>query len=179
MHRFDHHLGSPAVGGSAVGSDSAGSSTGAGPLPAPDPHLGVYYAARTLSGCLVELFGDDRLIEPAGLQVALAVVRRDLRLLDLRGRGAMRAGTVAAVTKVPDRALTQRWSRYFYEETEVYGEVDGLLYAGAYNDEDVICLYERAADALECTEERELALDDPLLRPAVLEAAQGNDLQVS
>ena len=173
LHRFDHHLGS-----SAVSSISAGSSSGAGSLPAPDPHRGVYYAARTLSGCLVELFGDDRLIEPAGLQVALAVVRRELRLLDLRGSGAMRAGTMAAVTKVPDRALTQMWSRYFYEQTEVYGEVDGLIYAGAHNDEDVICLYERAADAFECPEERVIALDDPLLRPAMLEAAHDNDLQV-
>ncbi len=103
-------------------------------------------------------------------------MRRELKLLDLRGGGAMRAGTVSALAKVRDRALTQRWSRYFYEGVEAYGEVDGFVYANAHNDEEAVLLYERAADALECPEERILRLDDAVLRPAILEASLDNGL---
>ena len=168
LHRFDHHSASEAIGSSA----------GPRHTPVLDPDRGVYYAARTLSSCLVELFGDDRLIEPGGLQVAVPVVRRDLRLLDLRSSGAMRAGTAVAVSKARDRALTQMWSRHFYEATDVYGEVDGLIYAGAHNGEDAICLYARAVESLECAVDRVIGLDDPLLRPTILEAAADNDLWV-
>ena len=168
LHRFDHHS----------ASEASGSSAGPQHTPTLDPNRGVYYAARTLSSCVVELFGDDRLVEPGGLQVALPVVHRDLTLLDLRGSGAMRAGTVAAVSKARDRALTQMWSRHFHEATDVYGEVDGLIYAGAHNDADAICLYERAVECLECTVDCVIGLDDPLLRPTILEAAADNDLWV-
>lgn len=161
LHRFDHH-------------------PGRGPErdPYPDLSRGVYYAAHDLSSCLVEIFGDDGIIEPASLMVALPVLRRDLRLLDLRGRGAMRAGTNAAVTKDRERTLTQAWSRYFYEETDLFGEVDGIIYPNAHNDEDAVLLYERAENALHCPDERTMRLDDELLRPAILETARDNDFDV-
>lgn len=101
---------------------------------------------------------------------------QQLRLLDLRDKGAIRAGTVSALAKVRDRALTQGWSRYFYEDVGLYGEVDGLVYANAHNDEEAVLLYDRAADAVECPDERVLRLDDPALRPAILEASFDNDL---
>lgn len=157
LHRFDH------LGVSARS-------------PRVDPARGVYYAAHDLSGCLVEVFGDDGFVETGELEVGLPVVRRELRLLDLRGKGAMRAGTVSALAKVPDRALTQGWSRYFYGDAGLYGEIDGLVYANAHNDEEAVLLYERARDALECPEERVLRLDDPALRPAILEASLDNGL---
>lgn len=158
LHRFDHHQGGPVRS------------------PRPDPARGVYYAARDLSGCLVEVFGDDGFVETGELEVALPVLRRELRLLDLRGQGAMRAGTVSALAKVPDRGLTQGWSRYFYGEVGAYGEIDGLAYANAHNDEEAVLLYERARDALECSGERVLRLDDPALRSAILEASLDNGL---
>ncbi|MBA3951877.1 MAG: RES family NAD+ phosphorylase [Rubrobacter sp.] len=159
LHRFDHHPGS-------------------GPTrnPCPCPTRGVYYAAHDLPGCLVEVFGDDGVIEPAGLMVALPVLRRDLRLLDLRDKGAMRAGTNAAVTKDRERALTHAWSRYFYEEVGLFREIDGIIYPNAHNDEDAVLLYERAEDALLCPDERTMRLDDELLRPTILETAWDNDL---
>lgn len=162
LHRFDHHSGTP--------------TKGPGRSPLPDPSRGVYYAAHDLSGCVVEVFGDDGFVETGELEVGLPVVRRELRLLDLRGKGAMRAGTVSALAKVPDRALTQGWSRYFYGDAGLYGEVDGLVYANAHNDEEAVLLYERARDALECPAERVLRLDDPALRPAILEASLDNGL---
>lgn len=66
---------------------------------------------------------------------------------------------MSALAKVPDRALTQEWSRHFYEDVGPYGEVDGLVYANAHNDEEaVLLLYGCARDALECPEERVLRL---------------------
>lgn len=105
-----------------------------------DPERGIYYAAFTLSGCLVEIFGDSGVIEIKDQQVALVEVTRPLTLLDLRGSGAMRSGSVSALAKVADRLLSQAWSRYFYEQQEIYGRIDGIRYYNAHNDEDAIAL---------------------------------------
>ncbi len=129
-----------------------------------DPNRSVAYAAFTLSCCLVEIFGATRIIDRADYLASVVRIRRPLRLLDLRGEGAMCAGTVAAVTKTPDRGISQQWSRYFYDYPQVYGAVDGLLSASAYNDEDVITLYERAVDALYYRPNDVLPLDDPASR---------------
>jgi RES domain len=158
--RFDHHRG-----------NEDGTSRD-------DPERGVYYAARTLSGCLVEIFGDTGVVDLDRHHVASPILRRGLRLLDLRGNGAMRAGTKAAIAKVPDRSLSQAWSRHFYETPEVYVDIDGIIYLNAHNDEEAITLYERAYDALECPPDRVLRLGDEALRMAVLEAADDNDLVV-
>ncbi len=146
--------------------------------PGDDVERGTYYAAMTLSGCLVEVFGDTGVVDLGSHQVASPILRRDLCLLDLRRSGAMRAGTKAAIAKVPDRSLSQAWSRHFYETPEVYSDLDGVIYLNAHNDEDAIALYERASDALECPPERVMRLDDEALRAAVLEAADDNDLVV-
>ncbi len=158
--RFDHHRGTDEE------------------IPGDDPERSVYYAARTLSGCLVEIFGDAGVVDMNRYHVASPILRRGLYLLDLRRNGAMRAGTKAAITKVSDRGLSQTWSRHFYETTEVYGDVDGLVYLNAHNDEEAIALYERTSDALECPPDRVMQLDDEALRAAVLEAAEDNDLVV-
>lgn len=144
--------------------------------PASDPERGIYYAAPSLSSCLVEVFGDTGVIDLQTYRVAAPRLTRDLRLLDLRGQSAMRAGTNAALAKVPDRALSQAWSRHFYENPEVYTRIDGLLYFNAHNDEEALALYERAAPALECPPERIIQLDDEALRPAILDVANDNDL---
>ena len=146
--------------------------------PADDAERGIYYAAMTLSGCLVEVFGDTGVVDLGNHHVASPILRREVRLLDLRRNGAMRAGTQAAIAKVSDRDLSQAWSRHFYENTEIYGGVDGLIYLNAHNDEEAIALYERASDALECPPERVIRLDDQALRAAVLEAADDNNLVV-
>lgn len=160
LMRFDHHR------------------TGDGGTPADDPERSVYYAAATLSGCLVEIFGDTGVVDLGRHHVALPILRRDLRLLDLRGNGAMRAGTKAAVAKVAQRGISQAWARHFYEMIDVYDRVDGLIYPNAHNDEDAVVLCERAVDALECPPGRVMRLDDEALRPAVLEAADDNNLVV-
>jgi RES domain len=155
IHRFDHHRGAR----SQI-----------------DPERGIYYAALTLSGCLVEYFGDTGVIEIADEQVAQVNITRPLTLLDLRGSGAMKAGSVAALAKTADRALSQQWSRYFYETEEIYSLIDGLIYFNAHNDEEAIALYERAHDGLACPETQVVRLSHPNLRPAIQGTALANNL---
>jgi len=157
--RFDHHRGE-----------------GKNMEPGADAERGIYYAALTLSSCMVERFGDTGVVDFGTYHVASPILARDLRLLDLRENGAMRAGTKAAVAKIPDRTLSQAWSRYFYSASEIFAEVDGLIYLNAHNDEDAIALYERAGDALVCPADRVTRFDNEALRAAVSEAAIDNGL---
>jgi hypothetical protein len=158
--RFDHHRGYPA-------------------RPGYDPrHRGVYYAALSLEGCLVEVFGDSRIVDPQGYYVAQPLLTRDVTLLDLRGNGALRAGTVAAIAKADNVVVTQAWSRFFYKRSDIYSVIDGLVWLNAHNDDIAIMLYERAADALDCPDSRVMPLDDPLLRRALVRAAQRTNMKL-
>ncbi len=159
--RFDHHR--PPTSGSIPTHD--------------DPDRGIYYAGFTLSCCVVEVFGDTRLIDNPALLLARPRVLRPLRLLDLCGRGAMRAGSVTALCSTADRDLSQAWSRYFYE-TAAYQTCDGLLYHSAHNNEQAIALYERAHDALECPAKQIIALASPRLRSLLLDIATQHDMDV-
>ncbi len=156
-HRFDHHRGDITA-------------------PQDDQERGIYYAAFTLSSCLVEYFGDTGVIEIADQCVCRVSITRPLRLLDIRGSGAMKAGSVAALSKTADRVLSQEWSRYFYENEDIYSRIDGIIYFNAHNDEEAISLYERASDGLDCPEDRVVRLAHPRLRPAIQKAALDNNL---
>jgi hypothetical protein len=109
-----------------------------------DPLRGITYWGFTLSCCLVELFGDTKIVEFKDYEVAIAIIEQPLLLLDVRDKGAMAAGSVAALGSVADRLVSQAWSRYFYLETDIYQKVDGILYSNAHNGEKAIALYERS-----------------------------------
>lgn len=109
-------------------------------------------------------------------QIGRIQLTRDLTLLDLRANGSMRAGSIAALAKVADRHLSQDWSRYFYEQTDLYGQIDGISFLKAHNDEEAIALYEQAQSALICPDDQILPLAHPSLRPAIQEAALDNHL---
>ena len=123
-----------------------------------DPSRGITYWGYTLSCCLVELFGDTKIVEFKDYEVAVAIIEQPLLLLDIRGTGAMaaglkrsftvveddelpRRGCVAALGSVADRLVSQAWSRYFYEQTDIYQKVDGILYSNAHNGEKAVALY--------------------------------------
>lgn len=159
IHRFDHHRGH-----------------GRRPVASLDGERGVYYAGLALSGCLVEVFGDAGVVWFGEQRVASPLVTRGLHLLDLRGHGAMRAGSVAALAKTADRPISQAWARHFYEDAEAYGSVDGLIYLNAHNDEPALALFERAEGSLDCADDRIVRLDDPALRPLVVEIALRHNL---
>jgi len=148
------------------------------PTRADDPDRGIVYGANSLSSCIVEIFGDSRVVEVGTWEVAALTTSRALNLLDLRGSGAMRAGTVAAISKESNRQFSQEWSRYFYDTAFVYGEVDGLVFHSAHNDEDAYALYERASDALDCAPADVRPLRHDSLRAAVREITISNGLFV-
>ena len=155
--RFDHHRAS-------------------GGVPTLDAdRRGIYYGGFTLSCCLVEVFGDTGFLDCGAWHIAMPRLTRDVHFLDLRGSGAMRAGSAAALGKVPEHRLSQEWSRHFYSAPE-YHQPEGLLWYNAHNDEDALALYERAEDALACPPERVIRLDAPLLRPALEQIAEANHL---
>ncbi len=88
----------------------------------------------------------------------------------------MRAGSVAALSMIVERKLSQEWSRYFYEQTDIYSSIDGLLYSNAHNGEDAIALYERAENKLECPEENIIDLKDPNLKDSLEDIAIKNNM---
>jgi hypothetical protein len=98
---------------------------------------------------------------------------RQLRLLDLRGQGrqwrlARRLG--GCPVQNADYQPSQAWSRYFYDHPELYSMVDGIMYGNAHNGDDALALYERAAQAVLCSAQETIRLDDPALRIALLAA---------
>ena len=137
----------------------------------------IYYAALSLEGCVVEVFGDVGVVRLCELRVANPLLERELLLLDLRGRAAMRAGTVVAVSSA-DHALSQQWSRYFNDNPDSYGQIDGLIYAKAHNGADAIALYERSQGAVTCPAERDWSLRDPVVETAIRAIAHDNNLLV-
>jgi hypothetical protein len=137
--RFDHHQ--PLTKKEAAKLTLKGTASHKGKQ---DPNRGITYWGFTLSCCLVELFGDTKIVEFKDYDVAIAIIEQPLLLLDIRDKGAMAAGSVAALGSVADRLVSQAWSRYFYLETDIYQKVDGILYSNAHNGEKAIALYERS-----------------------------------
>ncbi len=119
--RFDHHVG---------GADR-----------------GITYAAERLSGSLVEVAGDTGICYCGTRRYTRFAPTRELRLLDLSVNGVRQAGTIAKVTSC-EHTESQPWARYFYENPDVYGALDGLYYPNAHNFEMAIALFERARDAM-------------------------------
>ncbi|MBW4665788.1 MAG: RES family NAD+ phosphorylase [Chroococcus sp. CMT-3BRIN-NPC107] len=146
--------------------------------PATDEERGIYYTGFTLSCCLVEVFGDKRTIDVGNYCVALVELKRPLSLLDLCGTPAMANGTVVALSSVPQRDISQSWSRYFYENCHVYTKVDGIIYNNAHNGERSVALYERATDALNCSPNDVMALSHKALRTEIRKVAELHGLIV-
>jgi hypothetical protein len=92
-----------------------------------DETRGIHYSARSLEGCLVEVFGDDGLMATQDRRLGALRVECSLRLLDLRGEGAWKAGATQAI------------------------------YGHAHNGADAIALFERADGALSLEHDLALA----------------------
>ncbi|MBW4629314.1 MAG: RES domain-containing protein [Brasilonema octagenarum HA4186-MV1] len=199
LHRFDHHLGEcSCVGVAQENNNTCGLWTEEILIPekhfaAPacykplerkawkDPERGIYYAAPAplLSSCLVEVFGDTGCIEITDHQIAMITCTSRLKLLDVRGSGAMRAGAnEATLAKTDKRGMSQAWSRYFYEQKEIYPDIQGIIYHNAHNGEEAIAIYESAKDLLTCLPESIYSLKHELFRGAILKAADENNLEV-
>lgn len=153
-----------------------------GPFSRFDHHVegirrGIHYSAMTFAGCIVEVFGDTGLIEPEGHQLGLLRTNRPIAVLDLRGPGAMRAGSVAALSATADRRLSQAWARFFYDACSMDGRpIEGLMYSNAHNSASALALFERAEGALTC--EHSLALSSHVLRSRLLAIARDHAMSV-
>ena len=143
-----------------------------------DPDRGVYYAAFALDVCVTEVFGDTRVVECSNRRVVTVTVGRALRLVDLRGAGAMRVGSVAALCATADRPLSQAWARYLYEHPAIHPATDGLICASAHNGGDAVVLFERAAGSLSHGPGDDERLDHPYFRPDLERIAREHNLIV-
>lgn len=156
---------------------------------------GIIYAGFSLSCCLIEIFGDEGTIEIKDQQIADITLKQELTLLDLRDSGAWDAGSVGGnaasqaaystptrrVASMPSdgmRKLTQSWSSYFYENPQLYGQIDGLIFNNAHNGEEAIALYERAKIQLESADISIINLNDPALIESIYAIAQKLNLLV-
>ena len=74
----------------------------------------------------------------------------------------MSVGCVAAICMTPDYETTQAWSRYFYENTIEFPELDGLFYHNAHNEKEAVALYERCQNDLVCPAGESMRLDGDL-----------------
>ncbi|MFM2315059.1 MAG: hypothetical protein RLZZ04_4335 [Cyanobacteriota bacterium] len=157
LSRFDHHRGDK---------------------PELNSDRGIIYAGFSLSCSLVEIFGDDGTIETKHWQIANITLTQSLKLLDLRGEAAWGAGSVTSMTNTGIRKLTQAWGRYFYENSQLYGLIDGLIFNNAHNGEDAIALYERAERSIASGKIKVTNLNDPALKESILEIANRLNLLV-
>jgi RES domain len=137
---------------------------------------GIWYAGLDLSCAVVEAF-DIGIVDPGTKRLARVRTTRELLLLDLRGRAAMRAGTVAAISAA-DHSRSQPWSRFWWEHPDLFGELDGLYYASAHNGRPAVALYERARDGLELPPGQEAPLTDPVVLAEVRRIALDHTLLV-
>ena len=143
-----------------------------------DSERGIIYAGFNLSCCLIEVFGDDETIKIQKQQIAFITLKQSLRLLDLRESGAWNAGSVVAMAVDGRRRLTQAWSRYFYENPDLYGNIEGLIFNNAHDGQMAIALYERAASKLSSADVSVLDLNEPTIRETVLAIATRLNLLV-
>jgi hypothetical protein len=174
VHRFDHQRCDPAD----VSSAKERASRQPSGKPTVDPDRGIMYAGFSLSCCLVEVFGDQGLIDIKQQKVAHITLTQSLKLLDLRGSGAWDAGSVVAMATDGKRRLTQAWGRYFYEHPELYGQIDGLMFNNAHNGESAISLYERAEPQIVSAKTVVQDLNDPALRNKLLVIANRLNLLI-
>ena len=146
--------------------------------PGIDKERGIIYAGLNLSCCLIEIFGDDEVIKIQQQQIAFITLKQSLKLLDLRESGAWDAGSVSAMTVDGRRKLTQAWSRYFYENPDLYEYIDGLIFNNAHDGQAAIALYERASPKLLSADVSVLNLNEPTIRETVLAIATKLNLLV-
>ena len=156
---------------------------------------GIIYAGLSLSCCLIEIFGDDETIKIKEQQIAYITLKQSLKLLDLRKSGAWDAGSVGgnaasqAAYSTPTRRvasmavdgrrkLTQVWSRYFYENPSLYGNIEGIIFDNAHDGQAAIALYERASSKLLRSDISVLELNDPTIIESVFAIASRLNLLV-
>ena len=143
-----------------------------------DEKRGIIYAGFSLSCCLIEVFGDDEIINIQQQQLAYITLNENLKLLDLRNSGAWNSGSVTAMAVDSRRKITQAWSRYFYENPNLYENINGLIFNNAHDGQPAIALYERSLPQLLSANISILDLKNPAIRETILAIANRLNLLV-
>lgn len=146
--------------------------------PSENPERRIIYAGFSLSCCIAEYFGDGEIINLENIKLAIIYLSKELKLLDLRGKGAMAAGTVTAISAITQREITQAWGRYFYDHIELYDRVDGLIFSGAHNGEDALALYERVESTINSSKVKVIDLGSETLKSTILRIAEEHGFDV-
>ncbi len=157
FERFDHHLAPDAPSGTRK--------------------RAIAYFGLSLSCCVAEVYGDGEVIWTAGVRAARLTAAHDLALLDLRGHGARRVGTISAIGQGGPLAATQAWSRYWYEHPDL-ARLEGLCWNNAHNEEASIALWERGRRALPKGPAGDWALTDDELMEELERIAVDLDLVI-
>ncbi len=110
---------------------------------APDhPNRSVAYGAERLTGALAEVYGATRAIDRLEtMHVGFFAPVCDLRLIELRGQGALAIGATGELMTTPDRDLSQEWALWLYERNEW---ACGVAYAGRYAGGLCVAMWDRA-----------------------------------
>lgn len=139
----------------------------------PPPHdqsREILYAALLGLTSLAEVFQDTRVINRTRNSPWLVAfcLDRDVPLLDLTGNWPTQAGASMVINSGP-RPRAQRWSRVIYE---AYPDIEGIYYPSSmYANQPAVALYERATSATPTHPTFHRALDNPLLRIRLVNAA--------
>lgn len=153
--RFDHHLAS-ALGAPEVQARS------------------ILYCATAAHTCFAEVFQETRRINRTryGPWLAIFVLTRDVRLLDLTGRYPTRVGASMAIN-TGHRGRARAWARTFYS---AYPALEGIYYPSSMNgNEPAVALNDRAeqAGSLPSYPEFNRALADDVLLDVLKHSAHG------
>lgn len=126
------------------------------PAGPPSRHVshGVLYLTTSLRCAVAEVFGDARRVAPSPSQrLAVVGLTRPVVVADTRGLAAVELGVPTGALRTRDRALTQNIARRLHSQTAAAG----VLYEGWHTGETCLCLTERAVDAVELVDDRDLA----------------------
>lgn len=112
--------------------------------------FGVLYLARQLNGSFVEVFcrAKERHVTAARLEqycVSEFRASRNLKLIDLAGRGLVKMGLDARLA-TGSYGTSQSWSQAFYEHP---GNADGILYPSRHDPkQQLAALFDRSQSLL-------------------------------
>ena len=132
------------------------------------PDRSVWYAATSLRGAVAEVFGRQGFVDrAAGVRVAKATVRGELRVLDLVGIAARAVGLTQQIAATSDYTTCQQWARAFYEG---YRQVQGLRWRGRQSGSLCVMFHDRANR--EPLAAQSWSITDPAVWPRIARSAR-------
>lgn len=88
----------------------------------------VWYSSASLIGAVAEVYGRKKEIDRnSGQRIALAIVEKPLRVLDLLGVAARQVELTQEIASSTEYATTRAWAREFYQR---YGDLHGIRWRG-------------------------------------------------